>query len=114
MAAEGLSPLPPPPDVVTLPDEDRDSHRKAHRFARVAVQDLMSYHRDKIADGRRNKNLFVVLKDDIEKARENYQRRFGQTAARSFDYLHYEMVSKLAENDPSVLGSQYPGPVAGD
>ena len=114
MAAEGLSPLPPPPDVEALPDEDRDSHRKAHRFARVAVQDLMSYHRDKIGQGRRDRNLFDLLKDDIEKTRENYQRRFGQTPARTFDYLHYEMVEKLAGNDPSLLGDQYPGPQASD
>jgi hypothetical protein len=113
LAAEAPAELSPLPDVESLPEEDRESHRKAHRFARVAVQDLLSYHRDKIADGRRNRNLFVVLKHDIEKTRENYQRRFGQTAARSFDYLHHEMISKLAGNDPGVLGDQYPGPWSG-
>jgi hypothetical protein len=109
-ASAGLAAL---PDVGSLPENDRESHRKAHRFARVAVQDLLSYHKEKIADGRKNKNLFAVLKDDIQKTRENYQKRFGQTAASSFDYLHYEMVAKLAGNDPSVLGDQYPGPWSG-
>jgi hypothetical protein len=109
IASEGAAALPPPPDADLLPEAERDSHRKAHRFARVAVQDLLSYHRDKIEQGRRNKNLFTLLKEDIEKTRENYQKRFGETAARSFDYLHYEMVSKLAGNDLSVLGDQYPG-----
>ena len=113
LVAEAPAELSPLPDVESLPEEDRESHRKAHRFARVAVQDLLSYHRDKIPDGRRNRNLFVVLRNDIEKTRENYQRRFGQTAARSFDYLHYEMISKLAGNDPGVLGDQYPGPWSG-
>jgi hypothetical protein len=110
----GTPDLPPPPDADSLPDAERDSHKKAHRFARVAVQDLLSYHRDKIEQGRRNKNLFTVLKEDIDKTRQNYQSRFGQTPARHFDYLHYEMVSKLAGNDPSVLGEQYPGPWAGE
>jgi hypothetical protein len=110
--AEGLSLLPPLPDVEALPDEDRESHRKAHRFARVAVQDLISYHKDKIERGRRDKSLFDLLEEDIKKTRENYQRRFGQTAARTFDYLHYEMVAKLAGNDPSLLGDHYPGPQA--
>ena len=53
------------------------------------------------------------LKEDIEKTRENYNKRFGQTAAASFDYLHYEMVRNLAGNDPTALGAQYPGPSQG-
>jgi hypothetical protein len=110
VATESAPPIPPPPDADSLPEAERDSHRKAHRFARVAVQDLLSYHRDKIEQGRRSKNLFALLKEDIDKTRENYQKRFGETPARAFDYLHYEMVSKLAGNDPSVLGDQYPGP----
>ncbi|MBI3896275.1 MAG: hypothetical protein HY313_10150 [Acidobacteria bacterium] len=101
----------PPPDVDSLPETERDIHRRAHRFARVAVQDLLSYHKDKIEEGRRNKNLYDVLREDIEKTRENYQKRFGQTAAASFDYFHYELVVKLAGNDLETLGNQYPGPV---
>jgi len=103
-----------PPDAESLPEEDRESHRKAHRFARVAVQDLLSYHKTKIEEGRTNKNLYLLLKEDIEKTRENYKKRFGQTAARSFDYLHYELVLKLAGNDPASLGAQYPGPSEGE
>ena len=114
VAAEGEAVLPPPPDMESMPEAERDSHKKAYRFARVAVQDLLSYHKDKIEQGRRNKNLFTLLKEDIEKTRENYQKRFGQTPARSFDYLHYEMVAKLAGNDLSVLGDQYPGPVSNE
>jgi len=113
VASEGAQELPPPPDADTLPEAERDSHRKAHRFARVAVQDLLSYHKEKIDQARRNRNLFTVLQEDIEKTRENYQKRFGQTPARAFDYLHYEMVSKLAGNDLTVLGEMYPGPWAG-
>ena len=114
VASESAQELPPPPDADTLPEAERDSHRKAHRFARVAVQDLLSYHREKIDQARRNRNLFTVLQEDIEKTRENYQKRFGQTPARAFDYLHYEMVSKLAGNDLTVLGEMYPGPWAGE
>ncbi|MBI3934204.1 MAG: hypothetical protein HY316_05900 [Acidobacteria bacterium] len=113
VASEEAPALPPPPDADALPEAERDSHRKAHRFARVAVQDLLSYHKDKIEQGRKNKNLFTILKEDIDKTRENYQKRFGETPARAFDYLHYEMVSKLAGNDLSVLGDQYPGPWEG-
>jgi hypothetical protein len=96
--------------VESLPEDQRESHRKAHRFARVAVQDLLSYHREKVEQGRVQRNLFQLLKDDIEKTRQNYQQRFGNTAARSFDYLHYEMVARLTDNDPGMLGDGYPGP----
>ncbi len=99
----------PPPTADSLPQQDREAHKKAARFARVAVQDLLSYHKNKIEQGRKDKNLYQILKDDIEKTRANYRQRFGQTAARSFDYLHYELVLKLAGNDPSTLGAQYPG-----
>ena len=111
--SEAASPLPPPPDPDSMPEADRDAHRKAHRFARVAVQDLLSYHKTKIEQGRKNKNLYLLLKEDIDKIRENYRQRFGQTAARSFDYLDYELVLKLAANDPAALGAQYPGPSEG-
>ncbi len=104
----------PPPDTDSLPEPDREAHRKAHRFARVAVQDLLSYHKNKIEQGRKNKNLYSMLKDDIEKTRENYRHRFGNTPARSFDYLHYELVLKLAGNDPEALGAQYPGASQGE
>ncbi len=113
-AGKGEAVPPPPPDTSSLPKEAKDAHKKAHRFARVAVQDLLSYHKGKIEEGRKNKNAYMAVKEDIDKTRQNYQKRFGQTAARSFDYLHYELVLKLAGNDPSVLGDQYPGPFEGE
>jgi hypothetical protein len=108
-SSDGAPSIAPPPDEGSLAEQDREAHKKAHRFARVAVQDLLSYHKSKIEQGRKNKNLYLLLRDDIEKTRQNYRQRFGQTAARSFDYLHYELVLKLAANDPEALGAQYPG-----
>jgi len=103
--------VPPPPDLDNLPESDRDSHKKAYRSARVAVQDLLAYpqNQEKIAEGRRNRNLYRLLKEEIDKNRETYQKRYGQTAARSYDYLHFELVTKLAENRPELLGPDYPG-----
>jgi len=105
--------IPPPPDPNSLPDGDRDSHKKAYRSARVAVQDLLAYpqNQDRIAEGRKNNTLYRLLKEEIDKNRDTYQKRYGQTAARSYDYLHFELVTKLAENNPEVLGPDYPGEV---
>lgn len=107
--------IPPPPAPETLPEEDREIHKKAYRSARVAVQDLLAYpqNQDKIEEGREENTLYRLLKEEIDKNRETYQKRYGQTAARSFDYLHYELVTKLAENDPKKLGRDYPGEVTG-
>jgi hypothetical protein len=113
-ASEASLSIPSPPSEDSIPEADREAHKKAYRFARVAVQDLLSYHKNKIEKGRADKNLYTILKDDIGKTRENYRQRFGKTAARSFDYLHYELVSKLAGNDISALGPQYPGAIQGD
>lgn len=103
--------IPPPPEPDTLPEQDREIHKKAYRSARVAVQDLLNYpqNQKKIAEGRAQRTLYQLLQEEIDKNRETYQKRYGQTAAKSFDYLHYELVTKLAENDPDMLGSGYPG-----
>jgi hypothetical protein len=107
--------IPPPPDLDSLPEADRDSHKKAYRSARVAVQDLLAYpqNQSKIAEGRKTKTLYRQLKEEIDKNRETYQKKYGQTAARSYDYLHFELVTKLAQNDPELLGGDYPGEMTG-
>ena len=110
LRASNDSHLSPLPNLEAMSDESRDSHRKAHRFARVAVQDLLSYHKNKIDQGRAERNLYSALKEDIDKTRENYRLRFGKTTARQFDYLHYELVLKLADNNAECLGEHYPGP----
>lgn len=107
--------IPPPPDPDSLPQTERDSHKNAYRSARVRVQDLLAYpqNQSKIAEGRRTKTLYRQLKEEIDKNRETYQKKYGQTAARSFDYLHFELVTKLAQNDPELLGNDYPGEITG-
>ena len=107
--------IPPPPEPDSLPEGDRDSHKKAYRSARVAVQDLLAYpqNQDNIAEGRKNKTLYRLLKEEIDKNRQTYQKRYGKTAAGSYDYLHFELVTKLAENNPEALGPDYPGEVTG-
>jgi hypothetical protein len=41
-----------------------------------------------------------------------YEKRFGRTLGKDFDYFHEELVKTLASNDPAVLGPDYPGPSA--
>jgi hypothetical protein len=87
--------------------EDADTHRKAQRFARLLVDEIKLYNQAKVAEGRRNKDLYDRLKEDIEKSRSTFQKRYGNTAAASGDYFQREVVRSLAEDDYSVMGANF-------
>jgi len=87
--------------------EDADTHRKAQRFARLLVDEIKLYNQAKVAEGRRHKDLYDRLKDDIEKSRATYQKRYGTTVAASGDYFQKEIVRSLAEDDLTVLGDSF-------
>jgi hypothetical protein len=87
--------------------EDADTHRKAQRFARLLVDEIKLYNQAKVAEGRRNKDLYDRLKDDIEKSRATYQKRYGNTVAAGGEYFQKEVVRSLAEEDVSVMGANF-------
>jgi hypothetical protein len=87
--------------------EDADTHRKAQRFARLLVDEIKLYNQAKVAEGRRNKDLYDRLKEDIDKSRSTFQKRYGNTAAASGDYFQREVVRSLAEDDNSVMGANF-------
>jgi hypothetical protein len=90
-----------------LSPEDADTHRKAQRFARLLVDEIKLYNQAKVAEGRRNQDLYDRLKDDIEKSRASYQKRYGNTVAASGDYFQKEVVRSLAEEDASLMGANF-------
>ena len=70
-----------------LSDEDADVHRKAQRFARLLVDEIKLYNQAKVAEGRKNKDLYDRLKEDIDKSRATFKKRYGNTVAANVDYL---------------------------
>jgi hypothetical protein len=90
-----------------LSQEDADVHRKAQRFARLLVDEIKLYNQAKVAEGRRNKDLYDRLKEDIDKSRGTFQKRYGSTAAASVDYFQLELLRSLAEDDVSIMGSNF-------
>lgn len=90
-----------------MSSEDADTHRKAQRFARLLVDEIKLYNQAKVAEGRRHKDLYDRLKDDIEKSRATFQKRYGSTAASGGDYFQKEVVRSLAEDDLSVMGASF-------
>src|SRR5579862_2184148 len=87
--------------------DDADTHRKAQRFARLLVDEIKLYNQAKVAEGRRNKDLYDRLKEDIEKSRSTFQKRYGSTAAASGDYFNQELIRSLAEDDVTLLGPNF-------
>ena len=57
-----------------LSPEDADVHRKAQRFARLLVDEIKLYNQVKVTEGRKNKDLYDRLKEDIEKSRGTLTR----------------------------------------
>jgi len=90
-----------------LSSEDADTHRKAQRFARLLVDEIKLYNQAKVNEGRRNKDLYDRLKEDIDKSRATFQKRYGSTAAATGDYFQKEVVRSLAEDDLSVMGANF-------
>ena len=104
-AAAAAAPAADP--FASLSPEDADVHRKAQRFARLLVDEIKLYNQVKVTEGRKNKDLYDRLKEDIEKSRITYQKRYGNTAAGGADYFSQELVRSLAEDDTSIMGANF-------
>ncbi len=104
--AETKSTPEPAPVSSTLP-EDQGVHRKAQRFARLLVDEIKLYNQAKVAEGRKNKDLYDRLKQAIEKSRGTYQKRYGNTVAASGNYFQHEIIRSLAEDDLSIMGANF-------
>jgi len=87
--------------------EDAETHRKAQRFARLLVDEIKLYNQAKVAEGRRNRDLYDRLKEDIEKSRSTYTKRYGATVAISGDYFQKEVLRNLAEEDATLMGANF-------
>ncbi len=94
-------------DVHRLSPEEQELHRRANRVAKVSMQDIKMLHPEKVRLGRESKDLCIRLKDDIEKAHREYDRRFKPIMDHPVDYFYRWMVEILAEGDPHALG-EYP------
>lgn len=90
-----------------LSPEEAEIHRKAQRFARLLMDEIKLYNQAKVSEGRKHKDLYDRLKEDIEKSRATYLKRYGNTSAASTDYFSQELIRSLAEDDVSLLGKNF-------
>jgi hypothetical protein len=86
----------------------RTLHVQAQRFSRVKVAEMQLARPEACQAGREQGNLYLFLKNEIDKAREAYGTQF-MTVPSMVDYLHLELVRTAAEGDENKLGVDYPG-----
>jgi hypothetical protein len=101
-----------PPAWADLPASEQEAHLRAQRFARVQVAEIRLYQSPAVKQGRATQSLYRLLQDHIERAREAYREQFLKDCPSMVDYFHVELVRTLANDDASLLGTEYPGPLA--
>ncbi|HYK89677.1 MAG TPA: hypothetical protein VE398_12950 [Acidobacteriota bacterium] len=109
-ATQPAGPAEPAEKTEPQPVDEEKADSAAKRFARLLVSEIKLYNEQRVIDGRQNRDVYVRLKKDIDKSREMYEKRVPPFVTRKNDYFHDEVIRILGENDPSALGSDYPGP----
>lgn len=99
------------PDWAHLSRQEQELHLEAQRFARVQVAEIRLHHDQAVRAGRAQRNLYALLKREIDHARDAFRRQFIEASPTMTDYLHRELVRTLANEDPGTLGTDYPGPL---
>jgi hypothetical protein len=106
------APAPPPPRPAPVPavqapavsPEEQKQHEDAKRFARLVVSEIKLYNESKVNEGRRQKDLYERLKEDIERGRQMYSDRVAPQVRDSTNYFYDELVRILAGGDAGALG----------
>ena len=94
-----------------LPPAEQQIHLRAQRFARVQAAEMRLYHAEVVQVARGRRNLYEALRQPIEDARQAFRTQFFAGCPSMVDYLHLELTRTLANDDPDLLGSTYPGPL---
>ena len=84
--------------------EESKKHDEARRFARLLVSEIKLYNEAKVEQGRRNRDLYERLKEDIDRSRQMYDERIGEDVRKNSNYFYDELVRVLADGNPDTLG----------
>jgi len=87
-----------------LPVDDTKRHDEARRFARLLVSEIKLYNEPKVEAGRRNKDLYERLKEDIDRSRQMYDERIAEDVRKVSNYFYDELVRILADGHADALG----------
>ena len=95
---------PSAPTVDAIPPGEEKMHEDAQRFARLLVQEIALYHPREVEQGKRNKNLYALLREDIDRSREAYAHRYQKPSVQGRQYFEKALAKYLADGDASLLG----------
>ncbi len=98
------SPTTPPlaaPAAPPAPAVGDKEHDDAKRFARLLVSEIKLYNEAKVMQGRKSRDLYQQLRDDIDRSRKLYGERHPDAPP---DYFKDELVRILADGDAGALG----------
>lgn len=99
--------MPPPqapPMVVPRSPEDERKHEEARRFARLLVSEIRLYNEQVVQDGKQNRDIYLRLREDIDRSREMFEQRVSAEVRAQNNYFYDELVRILADGDPDALG----------
>ena len=84
--------------------EEAKKHDEARRFARLLVSEIKLYNEAKVEQGRKSRDLYERLKEDIDRSRQMYDERIGEEVRKSSNYFYDELVRILADGKADALG----------
>lgn len=79
-------------------------HEEARRLARLLVSEIKLYNEEQVEEGRRKRDVYERLREDIDRSRQMYEERVEQRILKSTDYFYQELVRILAAGDARALG----------
>jgi len=91
------------PRLEGLPEAERKLHEEAKRFARLLVSEIVLYNERQVEEGRRNKDIYARLKEDIDRSLAMYEQRVGTKVRSQSNYFYQELVRTLANGDESAI-----------
>jgi len=98
----------PAGNLDALDPETRKKHEEAQRFARLLVSEIKLYNEAKVKQGQKTRDLYDLLRDDIERSRQLYRERVAENIRVSTNYFNDEIVRILADGDEGAMGKPLP------
>jgi hypothetical protein len=83
---------------------DDPLHEEARRLARLLVSEIKLYNEEQVDEGRRKRDLYERLREDIDRSRQMYEERVEARILKTTDYFYQELVRILAAGDTKALG----------
>lgn len=79
------------------------AHEEAHRLARLLVSEIKLYNEELVEEGRRMRNIYGLLREDIDRSRQMFEERIDPKVRAESDYFQQELVRILAGGDAGAL-----------